>query len=272
MVSTVFSDQGWRITHFHWRQIFNDGRGVAYAGILDITNYVDVYPMTSPWIGFSNLAFETGSGTIGVLPDAALGARVGGFISNKVYVTGGIVDANGDATDPGGAIDSLRDDHETFKTVEVGWTSSSPEPERYALNNLHVTLWQVDERTETGTPDGWGVAFSATGIIGNDWLPFLRGGWSNDGDSWYEASLSAGFGFQPKDSHDVLGVGLNLSRPNESAYGPNLDDQFTTEVFYALQLSDKFVVIPSIQFLGNPALKPSYDELWLFGLRARLVF
>ena len=83
VINAVFSDQGWRATHLHWRQGFSDGRGVAYAGFLDVTDYVDVYALASPWTGFGNLAFENGSGTIGGMPDGAFGVMVGGFISGN---------------------------------------------------------------------------------------------------------------------------------------------------------------------------------------------
>ncbi|MFC1577891.1 carbohydrate porin [Thermodesulfobacteriota bacterium] len=271
-ITPVFSDQGWRTTHLHWRQGFSDGRGVAYAGFLDVTDYVDVYALASPWTAFSNLAFETGSGTIGAIPDGAFGAMVGGFISGNIYAIGGIADANGDATDLTGEFDSFFDDFETFKSLEFGWTSSRKNEPALFLNNFHVTFWQVDERTAAGTPDGWGVAFSASIMVGEHWLPFIRGGWAEDGGSLYEAALAVGFGYQPKGGSNMLGVGLHLSRPNESTFGSDLDDQFTGEIFYKLQVTENFALTPSVQVLGNPALNPDEDLIGLFGLRARLAF
>ena len=126
VINAVFSDQGWRATHLHWRQGFSDRRGVAYT--------------------------------------------------------------NGDATDLTGELDSFLDDFETFKSLEIGWTSS--QPELFLMNNIHVTFWQIDERSEAGTSDGWGVAFSASGTVGEDWTPFIRGGWAEDGGSLYQAALA----------------------------------------------------------------------------------
>ena len=157
-ITPVFSDQGWRTTHLHWRQGFSDGRGVAYAGFLDVTDYVDVYALASPWTAFSNLAFETGSGTIGAIPDGAFGAMVGGFISGNIYAIGGIADANGDATDLTGEFDSFFDDFETFKSLEFGWTSSRKNEPALFLNNFHVTFWQstsaprLERRTDGVSP------------------------------------------------------------------------------------------------------------------------
>jgi porin len=88
----------------------------------------------------------------------------------------------------------------------------------------------------------------------------------------YEAALAVGFGYQPKGRQDLLEVGLHWSRPNESTFGLDLDDQFTGEVFYRLQVVDKFALTPSVQILGNPALNPDDDFIAIFGLRARVVF
>ena len=56
LTSSVFSDQGWRTSHLFWQQRFANGRGISYLGFLDTTDYVDVYPLASPWSGFANIA------------------------------------------------------------------------------------------------------------------------------------------------------------------------------------------------------------------------
>lgn len=269
LTSSVFSDQGWRTTHLFWQQRFADGRGVAYIGFLDVTDYLDVYALASPWTGFSNLAFQTGSGTIGGLPDGALGAMVGGFLTDNVYAVGGIADANGDATDLAGEFDNFFNDFETFKSVELGWTTSQ---EELFLNNAHVTLWQIDERTASGSPDGWGINISLSGSTENGFLPFLRGGWSQDAGILYDASLSTGFGYTTTPGKSMLGVGLNWNRPNETTYGAGLDDQYIVEVFQQVQLTEGFEITPSIQYIQNPALNPSEDSNLLVGLRLRAAF
>ena len=264
-----FSDDGWRATHLFWQQRFADGRGVSYIGYLDITDYVDVYALASPWTGFSNLAFATGAGTIGGLPDGALGAMLGGFLTDRVYAVGSIVDANADASDLGGGLDTFFNDFETFKTLELGWTSTQ---EKLFIDNAHVTFWQIDEREEAGTPDGWGVNVSLTSAIADHWLPFLRGGWAEDGASLYQASVSAGFGYSSVPGRDLLGVGLNWSRPNRDTFGTKLDDQYTLEIFQRWQVAERAQITPSIQLIKDPALNPTEDFTALFGLRGRVAF
>ncbi|MCR9086862.1 MAG: carbohydrate porin [Rhodobacteraceae bacterium] len=269
LVSSVFSDQGWRTTHLYWEQNFADGRGVVYAGWLDVTDYVDVYALASPWQGFSNLAFQTGSGTIGGLPDGALGAAAGYFLNDNIYVAAGVADANADPTDPLAGWDTLFGQGETFKTFELGWTTG--QKARF-VNNAHVTVWQIDEREEAGTPEGQGVAFSFSQLVGQHWFPFLRGGWSDGGGSLYEAAASVGFGYTKDPSRSILGVGVNWSRPNEETFGVDLDEQVTIEAFQKWQLTEGIELTPSIQLIQNPALNPEEATLALFGLRLRAAF
>lgn len=267
--SSVFSDQGTRATHLYWEQNFSDGRGVAYVGWLDVTDYTDVYALASPWTGFSNLAFQTGSSSIAGLPDGALGAMVGGFLSDNYYAAVSLADANADATDPLDGFDTLFNDFETFKTFEIGWISG---PERLFIDNAHVTFWQIDNREEAGTPDGHGVAFSVTNSINDQWLPFLRGGWSKDGGSLYEASLSAGFGYSKDPTRNLLGMGLNWSRPNDDTFGSGLSDQYTLEAFQRWQITENIALTPSVQIIHKPAFNPDDDTIALFGLRFRMAF
>ena len=267
--SCCFSDAGWRATHLFWQQRFADGRGVSYIGFLDITDYVDVYALASPWTGFSNFVFTTGSGSMGGLPDGAFGAMAGGFLTEQLYAVGGIADANADASDLGGGLDTFFGDFETFKSIELGWTS---EREELLIDNAHVTFWQIDERDEAGTPDGWGINVSLTRQVGNHWLPFLRGGWAEDGASLYQASVSAGFGYAGIPGRDLLGVGLNWSRPNRDTFDEKLNDQYTLEIFQKWQVAERVQITPSVQLIKDPALNPTEDFTALFGLRARVAF
>jgi porin len=264
-----FSDQGWRLTNLYWRQSLFEGRFVTYVGFLDATDFVDAYALASPWTGFTNFVFSTGSATIGVPNDATLGAMVGLWFTESVYGMASLTDANADPTDPFEGFNSFFNDFETFKSLEVGWTPSRDE---FFLNNVHVTLWHVDERDEAAVPDGWGLNVSASVWIDDQWLPFIRAGWAEDGGSLLEASVSAGFGYQRERSGDVLGVGLNWGRPNGNTFGADLDDQYTAEIYYRWRLTQRLEVTPSVQVLANPALNPDEDVIGVFGIRARVVF
>ena len=100
-------------------------------------------------------------------------------------------------------------------------------------------------------------------------MPFVRAGWADEGVALMEKSVSAGIGFRPPWERDLLGVALNWGDPADN-FGPGLDDQYTLEAFYRLQLSDELAITPTVQLLRDPALNPNEDTIWLFGLRARI--
>jgi len=99
-------------------------------------------------------------------------------------------------------------------------------------------------------------------------MPFLRAGYSDGGGALLKASIGTGAGYYFSESRDLLGFGINWGRPPESG----LDDQYTAELFYRLQLAQNLAITPDVQMLINPALNPNEDVIWVFGLRARLAF
>ena len=263
-----FSDQGSRMTNFYWRQGLGKG-WVTYVGFLDATDFVDVWALASPWTGFTNLAFSTGSASMALPNDATFGAMVGGFLTDNLYLMGSITDLNSDPTSPFGGIESFFEENEYYQSLELGWTTSR---DRFFFDNVHLTLWHVDEITATGTPDGWGFNFSASTWIDETWMPFLRGGYADDGGSLLESSISAGVAVNLFDQRDLFGLAVNWGEPNESTFGPGLDDQFALETFYRLQFTQALRITPSFQLLMDPALNPTEDVVAIFGLRGVATF
>ncbi len=270
-----YNDEGWRLNTLYWDQKFQGGKYEFVAGWLDISDYVDVFPLVSPWTDFFNYAFSIGVGALDLPSDGALGFAGAAWLTDDVYVMAGFVDENGDATDPGDGFDTFTNDHEYFKHFEIGWTGASQEA--YYLNNVHLTLWHADERDELGVEDGWGGVLSFNHTIGDKWLAFVRAGWAEDSGSLLERSVSIGGGYTPGGmatlgSGSQLGFGLNWGRPNDALLGPDLDDQYATEVYYRWQVAEEIAITPSAQLLIDPALNPDDDTAWVFGLRARLAF
>lgn len=157
-------------------------------------------------------------------------------------------------------------DSDVFKYIEIGFT---PGQDKIYFDNLHATFWHVDARAN-GTPDGWGINASCQKWIGDKWLPFVRGGYTEDSGSLLEKSISVGVGYQPVPMRGVIGFGFNWGEPNEASFGV-ADDQYTTELFWRYQLTRELAVTPSIQYIKDPALNPNEDNLWVYGLRLRLV-
>jgi porin len=266
LIEPPFSDQGTRLTNLYWRQRLAGGKVTLLGGFLDATDYVDVYALASPWTGFLNFAFSTGTTTLAVPNDAALGIAAGAMLTDNLFIIGSFSDLNADPTDPRETVSSFFSDGEYFKSVEIGWTTAQ---DRIYLDNVHLTLWHADERIEAAQPSGWGANFSWTTYLAGKWLPFVRAGYANDGGSLTERSVSVGFGYQPNPGGNLLGLGLNWGRPNEDTWESGLRDQYTAEIFYRWQTSKAIAITPDLQYVKNPALDPDTDSIWVFGIRLR---
>ena len=260
-----FSDQQNRLTNLYWKQYFAEGKWAAVGGFLDVTDFVDVYLMASPWTGFNNFVFSTGSAATDLPNDATLGIAAGGMVANKAYIQAGISDANADPTDPFEGFNSVANDSDFFKWVEIGF---SPSQDKLYFDNIHLTFWHIDERA-IGTPDGWGLNVSWQQWIKDKWLPFIRGGYTEDSGSLLERSVTVGIGYQPIPMRGVIGLGFNWGKPNEASFEDS-KDQYTTELFWRYQLTKEVAVTPSIQYIKDPALNQEEDSLWAYGLRLRV--
>jgi len=145
-------------------------------------------------------------------------------------------------------------------------------PDRFYLDNTHITYWHVDEREEAGVDSGWGVNFSYSHSYNEKWMPFVRAGYAKDGGSLLQKTFSTGVGYHFADDISLLGFGFNWGEPNEGTFGPGLRDQYAMELFARLQVMQNLQITPDIQLLINPALNPGVDQSWVFGLRARMNF
>ena len=259
-IAVKFNDFGWGVTNLYWQQRLLQGRMTIVAGKVDVTDYMDVYGLINPLTSFHNFSFSTNP-TIAI-PDQGLGAAVGGAISDHWYGVASLVDANGSPTRSG--FDTFFDESEFFTHVEFGFTSDW---KRRYLDNIHVVLWHADERTGAGSPEAWGVAFSAAWYFEDKWMPFLRAGWSDGEASLLNGVVSVGLGIRFK-SHDVFGAGVSWGRPSAQ----ELRDQYTAEVFYRFYITQNLFLAPNLQFIVHPALAPGVDALAALGIKARLTF
>lgn len=267
LTAVPFSDIGWALTNLYWDQRFLGNRLAFAVGVVDVTDYVDVYGLVDSWTAFSNLAFTTNP-TIPA-PNQGLGLACRVLAANNIYLLGGMADANGDPSEPGDFFRSLVDEAEYFSHLEIGWVSSFAN--RFS-DNIHLTAWHVDQRQKAGTPSGWGLAFSISRLLAQRWEPFLRMGYAKDGGALWERSLSLGLGWHARERGDLIGVGLNWSRPSADTLGPGLGDQYTAEIFYRVQVLKLLTVTPGVQLLLDPAQNPEEDLIAILGVRARVSF
>jgi len=191
---------------------------------------------------------------------------VGAWISDNLYGIASLVDNASDPTDVFSGFDRFFNTNEYFVSVEVGWTTAK---DRAYFDNVHLTWWHSDQKSETGDPEGWGLNASGTWYLKDKWMPFLRGGVTEDAGSLLEASVSAGAGYQWVPGRDLIGLAFNWGKPNETTWGSGLDDQYTMEAFWRWQVGEQLAITPDLQLIINPALNPDADQIWVYGIRAR---
>lgn len=261
LFSSTYSDAGWVLTNLYWRQRFAGGRGSFVLGQVDVYDYTNVNSLSSPWTGFTNLAFEQQQTFAG--PGQGLGAALQWRLNDQWAVLGGFGNANGDASDPLDSAKKLFDTGETFKHFAIGWTPNWNE--RFD-NAVQLTFWQIDEGEEAGTEDGHGVSFAANTRV-NAWRPFFRAGYADGGGVPMDRTISIGTGYDARGGEDLAGVGVNWGRAPES-----MRDQYTVEAFYRYDATDFLQITPELQYVANPAYDPDTDSILVLGLRLRMVF
>jgi porin len=257
----TFGDNGGVLTNLYWTQSFADNRFAFVAGVVDTTDYMDVYGLVNVWTEFNNLAFST-SPAIAV-PNQGLGAAVRFMVTPRWYVLGGIADANANPHSPQDFVSSFADG-EHFRHVELGRIGSWDS--RYS-DNTHLLLWQVDDRAEAGVEGGWGATVSWSFEYGGRWLPFVRGGWSDGGGTLVDRTVSAGVGYRINQHDDYLGFGANWGRAPDTPR-----DQVQLEAYYRASIVPGLSVVPSAQVILDPAENPGLASLWLLAVRLRAVW
>ena len=258
ITGTAFNDNGTLLTNLFWTQRAADGSWVLQIGQLDVTDYLDVYGLVSPYTAFQNLAFNTNP-TINA-PNPGLGIAGGVKLGSNFYLTGAIADANADPSSPDFDVFSEGD---LFISEEVGYTSGF---DRVYFDNVHFTFWHADAADDGTRAEDYGVTFSAAWFVQNKWMPFFRAGASKGTAALFENSVSMGVGYYGRNT-DLAGIGVNW------AEAKGIDgDQLTVEAFYRFSISPGLQITPSIQYIKDPLLNPSASSVTLFGLRARIVF
>ncbi|WP_083698241.1 carbohydrate porin [Shewanella sp. UCD-KL21] len=283
MIAPAFSDQGFRVTDLNWKQKINAGKGTIIVGWQDVTNYVDVYALASPWSGFTNLAFSTGAGTMGLPDDGILALSAGHMLGDNFYLVAGVADAKGKSDDIFEGFETLFNDTTLFTTLELGWTASQ---EQIFTDNIHVTLWHMDagsrhslsstvleDGSVIGGESGQGINFSWSQFVTPQVMTFVRGGISKGDVALYDKSLSIGFGyFGLGQTNNNLGFAINWAESNSETLQSLLsagEHQFATELYYNMRFGDLFEFTPDIQYIKDPAFS-NKNNAWVFGIRARL--
>ena len=263
ITGTLFSDIGSVLVDLSWQQVFSEGRGGLIVGRYDPNDFFDVSGHANPWTTFSNLSVLVNTSI--ALPDAGFGIGGGHWLDGNLfgkkgdwYLLGSISDANGVIDE----VELFKGGSEFFTTVEVGWAKSRAQ--RYT-NQVNLSFWHVDERVDSGVPESDGITLAANWTYDEKWMTFFRAGWSDGAAPLMNSTSTIGF-MRRFHKRDLLGLGFNWGDPSNDT----LRDQYSTELFYRYQFAQNLAFTPSLQWLVDPALNPTEDQIWVFGLRMRL--
>lgn len=265
----LFSDKGGVLVDFNYQQYFNDGNSAFVVGKFDPNDFFNVLGYAIPWTAFSNLDSLLSMSI--ALPDNSYGFAVGHWFNDNVYLNAAVNDANGtvDTDDP---FEEGFD--ELYKTVELGWSPSRGE--RY-FKNIHVTMWQMDEKTAYGEANSYqdgaeGIVIGANYTWDMEWMVFAKLGLSSVDSAavpqLYEQDVTVGFIKYFEERSDLLGMSLSHGNIPDEFGTPN-DSQTTFEAFYRIQLAENMAITPNIQYLIDPALNTE-DDILVTGLRFRI--
>ena len=257
VTGTLYGDTDLVVVNLNWTQSFEDRAAGILIGRYDPADYMNILGYVNPWTTFSNVSVLLDSSV--AYSDAGWGAGGGFWIRDRLYLMGGFNDANGRIDDD---LEFFDGGAEFYEWGEIGW--SPGEDQRY-FKNIHLTFWHVDEREDAGVSSGDGIAFAANWLFAEEFMPFVRAGFSDGAEEIkiYDKSATAGFIWRYAKA-DLIGFGVNWGET------PFDDEQVTLETFWRFQFSQNFAITPSVQYLIDPVSNPS--NVWLLGLRMRLTF
>ncbi len=257
--ASKFGEASTRILLAHWSQGLFGGRAGFVIGHLAPDDYFSHHQLMHPFMGFMGLG-SVFSPSIH-LPNPGLGLGVGAWVADEVQVKAAVSDAAGDAYgDEFWDVGDELFDGNMFKTAEVAWIPDSDNTyaKRLALTGWHVNAYE-------GSTEGYGVALASNWTVGK-WVPTLLAGWSNGGgaNTLADMTVTAGTGYHLR-SKDVLGATISWVDPVG-----DLRNQYTTEIYLRLYLSDALAITPNLQWVIDPALNTDVGSVTYFQLRSRL--
>ncbi|WP_158263398.1 carbohydrate porin [Aliiruegeria haliotis] len=262
---TGFGSNGMELNELAWRQSFMDGRLRFIFGNMSAIAWYNTHALSGSLSGFQNTGMQSSLSKPG--PGRGLGFGLAYQFTPNLVVLGGVHDANSTATmNP---LETIKQ-HEYFYAAELRYLPSGIEKQQW--DAFKVQVWHQDARAEKGLEASSGVSLQAGYLFNDIWYPFAFGGWSDGNASIFKQDLVAGLGVKiptrNRPSTDMFGVAAGWGDP--SADG--LQDQYTAEVFYRLQLLASFALTPSVQVVRDPAANPDADQVVLWGLRTRIQF
>jgi porin len=160
--------------------------------------------------------------------------------------------------------------HSPFTTIRGNWLYAGEVGLKPVVPNLGQGIYRFmlyQRENEAANEVGW--AISADQNLSEEYGVFLRYGGNDAGINSIEHLVSVGVSWlQPFGRiNDQAGIAASYTHPSS----PDLRDEYSTEVYYRLQLSEGIEVSASTQLIFDPSAGDQ-DEVAVFGLRARLLY
>lgn len=256
-----FGEQPVVLKEVYWQQHFNKESVILRGGKLDPENYYNNNYWQSDSRYFLNKAFS--SFPVRAFPGQGLGMNLTIKPDDRWYVSTGFQDAQGKKTTAG--FDTFFEDFNLFSAAEFGWT---PTVENWGKGTYRFTVWYRDAGDSNGQPHDTGFDISFDQHLSKHWIPFFRAGIGEGNINGIEAMVSTGVGWEGKllTESDVIALGGAWGKPSDH----DLDDQFTIEAFYRVQVSPDNQFTVGYQVIIDPSLQPEDDVVGVFEVRWRV--
>ena len=251
------SDDYTRINQLWWGQRLADGRLGFQVGKIDPGARIN----TNRFAGSGNTQYfgqPFATNPARSFPANGLGLMLRAEPAEWLYVHFTMSDSDADA------------DESPFDTIEGRWLYAGevglqPKIDGLGLGVYRLMLYQRD--AESADEIGWSL--SADQDLSEHYGVFLRYG-GNDGDiNAIEHIVSAGLSFLTPFGrpNDQAGIGLSYTHPSDE----DLRDEYSSEVYYRLQVTEGFELSGSTQVILDPSASDN-DVTAVFGVRARLLY
>jgi porin len=251
------SDDYTKINQLWWGQRFGDGKFGYLVGKIDPGSRIN----ENRFAGSGNTQFfgqPFATNPARSFPDNGLGFMLRAEPSDLLFFHFTMSDSEAIST------------HSPFTTVEGNWLYAGEVGLRPVINGLgqgvyRFMLYQRD--ADSANEFGWSI--SADQNLSDQYGVFLRYG-GNDGDiNAIEHLVSVGLSLlQPFGrKNDQAGIGVSYTHPTDDA----LRDEYSTELYYRLKLTEGIDLSGSAQFIIDPSASDD-DAAAVFGIRCRVLY
>lgn len=266
-----FTEWDYRVFELYYQQTLFARRAALVFGKIDLAGWFASNSLGHPFLHFSDMAFTANPAVNWV--NSGLGLAAGGWFDKKKRfgLLAGFSDVAGDDFGQPRFLDfgaHLWSKRKFLKMVELIY---APESRTYMFDRLSITYWDSDEvlvtdNSFTVTPSSKGISVQGSWIIKKKYAPAISIAFSDGAGSAllsnFNMSIMNGWRFV---NHDLMGVGFNYTRSTITD-----TEQFLTEVFYRLSITQTLALTPMAKMVLNPVLIPNTDILFYYGVRGRI--